>query len=101
MDISVVLEQLNDDAYRATVFAPTPLVAEASTRQQAIERIRQMLLDKLSRVEVIHVEVPETEGQRDPWNAVIGTWTGHPDANTLEQNLQDCRQDVDADVCRL
>ena len=72
MNVSVVLEQLNDSAFRATAFAPVPLVAEAATREQAVDRIRVMIRDKLSHVEVIQVDVPGKEELRDPWIAMIG-----------------------------
>jgi hypothetical protein len=101
MNVSVVLEQLNDNAYRATSFAPLPLVAEASTRQQAVDRIREMIRDKLSRVEVIQVEVPAHEGVDDPWIAMIGTWKDHPDAADIEQSMREYREEVDADPNRL
>jgi hypothetical protein len=97
MNVSVVLEQLNNNAYRATSFAPVPLVAEASTRQQAVERIREMIRDRLSKIEVIQVEVPGKEEAKDPWTAMIGTWAGHPDAADFEQNMREYRQEVDAD----
>jgi hypothetical protein len=101
MNVSVVLEQLNDNAYRATSFAPVPLVAEAATRQQAVDQIRDMIRDRLSQVEVIHVEVPGKEEINDPWIAMIGTWAGHPDAADIEQNMREYREEVDADPRRL
>ena len=80
MNVSIVLEQLNDRSFRATSFAPVPLVAEASTRQQAVDRIREMIRDRLSQVEVIQVDVPGKARQRIPWRAMIGIWKDHPDA---------------------
>jgi len=100
MNVSVVLEQLGDNAYRATSFAPLPLVAEAATRHQEVDQIREMIRDKLSQVEVIHVEIPGKEEINDPWIAVIGTWAGQPEAAEVEQNMREYREEVDADPRR-
>lgn len=101
MNVSVMLEQVGDSGYRATVFAPAPLVAEAASREQAVERIRQMIRERLSQVELIQVEVPGLAEPSDPWIALAGTWRGHPDALELEQHLRDYRHDVNADPGRL
>src|SRR5208282_4231001 len=97
MNVSVVLEQLNDNAYRATSFAPVPLTTDAATRQQAVDRIREMIRDKLCQVEVIQVEVAGKEETKDPWIALIGTWADNPDAAEVEQNMRKYREEVDAD----
>ena len=101
MNVSVLLEQLNDNAYRATSFAPVPLVAEAATRQQAVDQIREMICDKLSNGEVIQVEVPGKAETKDPWKALIGIWKDHPDAMDIERNMREYREEVDADPRRL
>lgn len=101
MNVSVMLEQVRDSGYRATVFAPAPLVAEAATREQAIEKIREKIRERLSEVEVIQVEVSGLAGTPDPWIAMAGTWRGHPDSAELEQHFRDYRRDVNADPGRL
>ncbi len=101
MNVSVMLEQLNDDAYRATAFAPAPLVAEASTREQAVDKIRAMIHQRLAEVEVIQVEIPGSPMSHDPWSSIARSWQGHPDTAEFEQNLKDYRQEVDRDPQRL
>jgi hypothetical protein len=101
MNVSVLLEQINGNAFRATAFAPVPLIAEAATRQLAVERIRVMIRDKLSKGEVIQVEVPGRDEPKDPWQAMIGIWKDNPDAAEVEQNMREYREEVDADPNRL
>jgi hypothetical protein len=36
MDVSVMLEQVSANGYRATALVPTPRVAEAPTRDEAV-----------------------------------------------------------------
>jgi hypothetical protein len=101
MNVSVVVEQIDDAGYRATTVSPVPLVAEATTRQQVLDGIRELLRDKLAQVEIIQLQVPGRAGADDPWNGLVGTWAGRPDREQIEQNLRDYRREVDADPLRL
>ncbi len=58
MDVSVMLEQVAGNGYRATALVPTPLVAEAPTREEAVDRIRALVGEKLFRAELIQIKVP-------------------------------------------
>jgi len=100
MDVSVMLEQVKDNGYRATTFAPAPLVVEAATRDEAIVRLREMICKKLSGVELIQLQIPVGTGA-DPWLAFAGIWRDHPDAREIEQNIREYRREVDADPDRL
>lgn len=100
MNVSVMLEQLNDDAYRATAFA-APLVAEASTREKVVDKIQTMIRQRLAEVEVIQVEIPDQPLPRDPWTSIACSWQDHPDAAEFEQNIENYRQEVDRDPQRL
>ena len=88
MNVSVVLEQLDEAGYRATTVTPVPLVAEAETRQQVLEGIREMLRDKLSQVEIIQVQVPST-----PKPAVLGARSSErgPLGRTASTSSSPCR----------
>lgn len=100
MDVSVMLEQVKDNGYRATALVPTPLVAEAPSRDEAVDRIRTLISERLSRVELIHVQVP-VGGEANPWLAFAGTWRDHPDVDEVLANIQAYRREIDADPERL
>jgi hypothetical protein len=100
MDVSVMLEEVQGNGYRATAMVPTAVVAEASTREEAVERIRTMISQRLSRAELIQIEVP-THSDLNPWLAIAGTWRDHPDVDEVVKNIQAYRHEVDADPNRL
>src|SRR5688572_24601339 len=100
MDISVMLEQVNEHGYRATAMVPTPLVAEAPTRDEAVDRIRTMISAKLSQAELIHLDIPAAS-EPNPWLAIAGTWRGHPDVDQVEENIRAYRREIDAAPDRL
>jgi hypothetical protein len=100
MNVSVMLEQVKDNGYRATALVPTPLVAEAPTRDEAVDRIRTLISEKLSRAELIHVEIAVAT-HPNPWLAIAGTWRDHPDVDEVVENIKAYRREIDADPDRL
>jgi hypothetical protein len=100
MDVSVILEKIEENGYRASAFVPAPMVAEAATRDEAVDRIRAMLSERLAGTEVIQVAVPATT-KPNPWLAIAGTWRDRPDMDQVMENIQTYRREVDADPDRL
>jgi hypothetical protein len=99
MEIPVLLEPIENNGYRATSLAPPSAVAEAPTREAALEELREMLCGKLSHAEVVRLQVP-LAGDSHPWATMAGTWKNHPDAAEFEQNIHDYRRQVDSDEQR-
>lgn len=100
MDVSVMLEQVQGNGYRATALAPVPLVAEAPTRDEAVNRIRTLITEKLSHVELIQIEV-SVATHPNPWLAIAGTWRDHPDLDEVVENIKEYRREIDADSDRV
>lgn len=100
MDISVVVEKVADDGYQATSYIPTHVVVQGRTRQEALDRLRDQLRGRLSSAEVITLSIPLL-GDAYPWKALAGSWRDSPDREAIERNLQEYRQQVDADPDRL
>lgn len=100
MDVSVMLEQVEGNGFRATALVPTPLVSEAPTRDEAVSGIRTLLCEKLSGAELIQIEVPVAIGD-NPWLAIAGSWRDHPDVDEVVENMKAYRREVDQDPDRL
>ncbi len=100
MDVSIMLEQVRDNGYRATALIPTPLIAEAPTRDEVVDKIRNLITERLSHAELIQVRVPVTTSA-NPWLAIAGTWRDHPDLDQVVENIEAYRRDVNADPGRL
>ena len=60
MEISVLVEPIGENAFRATCGAPWGLESDAPTRQQALENLRRLIDDRLKAgAEVFELEVGE------------------------------------------
>jgi predicted RNase H-like HicB family nuclease len=100
MDIAVVVEKIADNGYQATSYVPTHVVAQGRTRQETLDQLSDQLRGRLSSAEVVTLSIPLL-GEAHPWKAIAGSWRASPDRAAIEQNLQEYRQQVDADPDRL
>jgi hypothetical protein len=100
MDISVVVEKVEGNGYRATSFVPTYVSVEGRTREEALNQLYDQICRRLSRAEVMQLHVP-LGGESHPWKAIAGSWRNHPDKCQFERNIQEYRRQVDADPDRL
>lgn len=97
MGITVMLEPLDSRGYRATGLVPTPLVAEGATREEALDQMRSLVLERLTNVEFVHMDVPPPP-KPHAWDAIFGRLKGHPDAAEVEENIREYRRQVDQDM---
>jgi hypothetical protein len=99
MNLSFALEHVEGNGYRATALVP-PIVAEAPSRDEAVNKLRAMIREKLSTAELIQIEVPDP-GRPSVWLEIAGTWRDHPDIDEVEDNIKTYRQQVNANSDRL
>lgn len=99
MKVEVILESLGSAGYRASVWHPFELSAEATTREETLAALKGLLDSKLARVEVLEMDVGTP--QDNPWKAITGTWKNHPDLEDVLENMREYRRQVDADPQRL
>lgn len=96
MEIAVLLEPIHGNGYRATSVTPAQLVTEAPTREEALDRLRELVQQQLSQAEVVKLQV-SVPGEEHPWMAFFGKLKDHPDRDEVERNIQEYRQQVDAE----
>lgn len=96
MEISVIVEKVHGNGFRARVSIPDALSIEGPSRDAVLTGMKALLQQKLTEVEVVrlHVDVP---GEDNPWLAVAGMWNNNPDALEAEEYSRQYRQQVDAD----
>jgi hypothetical protein len=99
MDITVLLEPLDSRGFRATSLVPTRLVAEGTTREEALDRLRELVRTQFGQGEVVQVQVP-LPGEPHPWRAFAGALKDHPDFDEFVQNMAEYRRQVDSDPNR-
>ena len=100
MDVSVMLEKTSDNIYRTTAHVPAPVMAEAPTRDEALEKLQAVLSERLASVELVQLRIPGTQ-KTHSWERFAGVWRDHPDAAEVVQAIAAHRRHVDGDPDRL
>lgn len=100
MEIAVLLEPIAGNGYRATSLELERCVAEAPTREEALEQLRHLVSTHLARGELVRLKIPAAN-QPHPWRIFFGKLKHHPDAAEVEQNIREYRRQVDQDPDRL
>jgi hypothetical protein len=86
-NLHVLLEQTASGRSIATIAELANCQVEADTRKKALEAIQKLASDRLSKVEVLPIEVSLKESAREnPWAEFIGMFEG--DAEFAEMAAQ-------------
>ncbi len=93
MEVSVLVERLDANGYRATSVG-LDAASEAPTREAALDGLRRVLRDKLATAELVRLEIPLAE-ESHPWKPLIGRWRDHPDLNEVERHMREYRRQMD------
>jgi hypothetical protein len=99
MEITVLLETLAADGFRATSLSPKGFVVEAATREAALLQLNHLICEQYAHGEIVQMQIP-LPGNTHPWHFLAGTWKDHPDAEEFEQHVQEYRRQLDADPDR-
>ncbi len=84
MTYSVMVENRNANHYTATVIGWPSCVAEGSTREDAIMRVKQRFAKQLKQVEIVPIEVePSSQDEQatldeHPWAQFAGMYDNNP-----------------------
>jgi predicted RNase H-like HicB family nuclease len=91
MEVTVFVEQLDEQTYRAETAQPITLVTEGRTRDEAIERLRALAQQRLTAGEMVCLEIPEAAVPH-PWVPFAGIWKDHPDIDAVSEHMAEERR---------
>jgi hypothetical protein len=94
MTVQAFVERLGANRYRVSITQPLALFAEGNSREEAVERLRQLAKQRLAAGELLLLELPG-ESQANPWVETAGVWRDHPDMDEYVQNIRAYREQVD------
>jgi hypothetical protein len=95
MEVTVFVERLDDETYRAETAQPIALATEGRTRDEAIERLQVLARQRLSAGEMVRLEIPEVPTPHS-WVAFAGIWKDHPDFDAVLRHIAEERRRSDA-----
>jgi predicted RNase H-like HicB family nuclease len=94
MRISVLIEPVSGHGYRAKGCEPFDLIAEGATRDEALQKLRELIEARVSAgAEIVTLEVPVAEHAR---NAFAGVFRDDPLVEEWKQTMAELRRQADA-----
>jgi len=103
MTYYVTVENGAANLYTATVIGWPTCVAEGTTREEAIVRVKQRFIERLNQVEIVPIEVtsPPMDLTMDntdhPWARFAGMYQANPLFDEVLDSIQAYRRELDED----
>ena len=96
MTFDVILFKQADNGYVARPVLWPDSVVHGTTAQEALDRVRALIRDLLSRTQFVQVEVDVPEHQADhPWLAKAGMFADDPTWDAFLKAMADYRRQLD------
>jgi hypothetical protein len=95
MQVTVFVEQLDEQTYRAETAQPIALVTEGRTRDEAIEQLRVLAQRRLNAGEMVRLDLPDLDVPH-PWAPFAGIWKDNPDLDAVLDHIAAERRKRDA-----
>src|SRR5438128_10573093 len=98
MQIPVLIQPIAGNGYRAKSGEPLPLSAEGATRDEALQKLRQMVEERLHQGALFaSVDVPAFEAD-NPWLRLVGMYDPNdPDVQEWKEEMRRYREEVEQD----
>ncbi len=94
MQISVLVEPLADSGFRAVSGSPLDLETAAATREEAIEKLRELIQSRLTAgAEVVALDLPIND---HPLAKHVGIWKDNPLLEPWKEAMAEYRRQRDA-----
>ncbi|MBW4510284.1 MAG: type II toxin-antitoxin system HicB family antitoxin [Scytonematopsis contorta HA4267-MV1] len=92
---SVLVEE-KEDGYQATVWGQPDLFVSASTREEALKNLNELVNTRLQNVEIVTavIEAPKSE---HPWMKFAGKYKDDPQFNDMLADIEAYRRELDAE----
>ena len=94
MTYDVLLEN-GGQRYQATVLGLPSCSTEGATREEALRRLRTLLRKRLSKAEIVQLELEDPEP--DPMLKFAGVFKDDPLFDEVEEEIRAYRREIDAD----
>lgn len=96
MKLSVYVERVENNGFRARSGEPLALTSEGATADEAVQRLQELVAARLAQGgQVVEIEVPAPS--RNPWLRLAGMFKDDPLFDEWQQAIAERRRQIDAD----
>lgn len=94
MKYQVLVENGTNNLYTATVVGLPDCQAQATTRQEAVAKVRRALAERLDQAEIVWLDIPYST-QEHPWSHLLGIHKDNPLFEDVQAEIEAYRRQLD------
>ncbi len=94
MQLTILVERIDEQTYRAETAQPVSLATQGRTRKEAVERLCELAKQRLSTGEVVQIEISAVADPH-PWVPFAGVWKDHPEFDAFLDTIAEQRLQLD------
>ncbi|MCI0698828.1 type II toxin-antitoxin system HicB family antitoxin [candidate division KSB1 bacterium] len=94
MTVNVLVQPNPEKGYTATVLGWADLVVEAQTKEEALEKVRAELANRLAKGEIISLQIEPANGEH-PWMKFAGMWKDDSMFDEVLEDIKAYRKKID------
>ena len=94
MQLTVWVERIDEQMYRAETAQSVSLATQGRTREEAVERLCELAKQRLSTGEVTQIDLPAGTAAH-PWMPFAGSWKDHPEIDAWVDTIAEQRVQLD------
>ncbi len=95
MTYSILVEENGADGFQATALGLPECRAVAITRDQALAKLRAALAKRLSKAEIVEVEIPQSAQAEHSWERFAGMFEDEPLFDQVLEDIEARRREDD------
>ena len=97
MTYAILLEKMGGQSgYKATVLGWSDCTVQGITRQEALARIRRLLIKRLAKAEIVPLKIEDSYAKH-PWSRFAGMFKDNPLFDEVLTEIETYRRELDAD----
>ena len=97
MTYSILVEDTGRDGFHAMALGLPDCRVVATTRQQALAKLRALLARRLSKAEIVEIEIPQTtSAPQHSWQQFVGMFEDEPLFDEVLEEIETHRQEIDS-----
>lgn len=91
----ILIEQSNGNGYTARLLVWPDCIVHSLTRENALQQMRTLIVERLAKAEVVTLEIPRREVAHS-WLPFAGDWADDPLIEDFKAEIEKYRREIDA-----
>ncbi len=97
MDYHILVEKHPANGFVAVVLGWPECSGAGDTKAEALAQVRATVAERLTRGEIVRLQIEEPANAGDPWEKMIGRFADDPQWDEVQEELRSIREEANRD----